>query len=369
MKILILTCSTGEGHNSAAKAVAEVFESRGVECEVTDPLSLSGKKTGNAVAAVYNKMISKIPILFGLIYKIGQLYDASPLPSPVYWANARHADKLYGYIKEHGFDAVVCPHLFPMQSMTEVNRKFEHVPSFGILTDHVAIPFYRETALDGYFASDERAKGQLIKKGIPKGRIFCTGIPVSPKFSSEISKAEAKAALEIPSDKKMIAVMSGGAGCGRIVRLSKRLDKVLDSSRVIYIFPGKNKKLKDRLEKHFSENDRVRIVGFTDKISQYIKAADVVLSKPGGLSTTEIAASGTPLVLMRAVSGCETGNVRYFTANGLAIHAGSIRRALAATCRLLDDGKLSERMVQNQKSVINRAAAEQIVNKVIEELS
>lgn len=369
MKILILTCSTGEGHNSAAKAVAEVLNSRGIECEITDPLSLSGKKTGNVVATIYNKMISKIPILFGLIYKIGQLYDASHLPSPVYLANSRHADKLYGYIKEHGFDAVVCPHLFPMQSMTAVKRKCEHIPSFGILTDHVAIPFYRETDLDGYFAPDEPTKGQLIKKGIPEERILCTGIPVSPKFSSEISNTEAKAVLGIPKDKRMVAVMSGGAGCGKIVRLTRRLDKTLDGSRVIYVFPGKNKKLKQRLEKRFSENDRVRIVGFTDKISMYIKAADVVLSKPGGLSTTEIAASGTPLVLMRAVSGCETANVKYFTANGLAIHSGSIRRAVEATCRLLGDGELSEGMVQNQKSVINRAAAEQIVNKVIEELS
>ena len=108
MKVLILTCSTGEGHNSAAQAVRAALESRGAVCQIKDPVSFASERMSQLTAELYNNLIRYKPALFGAVYRLGNLYASSHLPSPVYWANSRYAGQLRRYIEEGGFDAVVC---------------------------------------------------------------------------------------------------------------------------------------------------------------------------------------------------------------------------------------------------------------------
>lgn len=368
MKVLILSCSTGEGHNSAAKAISETLVSMNIDCTIMDPIVLKSKKVSNTVASAYNGLIRKAPGLFGIVYKLGSFYEWLRLPSPVYWANSKCAGELYEYIRNNQIDAVICTHIFGMQSMTAVRRKYGPVPCYGVLTDHTAIPFLSETDIDGYFVPDDGVVYQLKKKGIPEDRIYVTGIPVSRRFSIPITKEDARAALGIPKDKKIIVLMSGGAGCGKILKLCKRMCKSLDSSHLIYVFPGKNEKLRKKLETRFSGEDRVVTVAFTLEMHMYVKAADVVLSKPGGLSSTEIAVAGVPLVHLKAIPGCETCNMRYYTSSGLSLPGKSVKQAVAATEKLLIDTAASESMREKQRRLILSNAAQVIADRVIKEV-
>ena len=114
MKTLILSCHTGEGHNSAADAIYEELMSRDEDCKVVDALTFSGKKPNEIVTSSYNSLIVKAPNVFGWIYKAGDLYRSTRLTSPVYYANTLYAKNLLEYVNENQFDSIICTHLFPM---------------------------------------------------------------------------------------------------------------------------------------------------------------------------------------------------------------------------------------------------------------
>lgn len=369
MKILILSCSTGEGHNSAAKAVMDTLVAKGAECELLDPICFKSEKRMKTVASLYNNLISKAPFIFGIIYRLGKLYDFLKLPSPVAYANSKYAKPFSEYIVKNGFDAVVSSHIFAMQAMVAVREKHGvKIPVYCIMTDYTVIPFHKDAkTLDVQFASTEKGKQELIKKGFESEKICVSGIPVNPKFNIDITKSEAKAKLGIPEDKKVIMILSGGAGCGNMIKLCKKMDKSLSSDYLICVFPGKNEKLKSKLEKEFSTNDKIKVVGFTLDTNIYMKAAEVVLSKPGGLSSTEIAVANVPFVHLKAIPGCESYNIKYFTSSGLSLPGKTINSAVKQTLRLLNDTDLAEDVMRKQREYIPNNSADLIAQKVLEE--
>ena len=181
-----------------------------------------------------------------------------------------------------------------------------------------------------------------------------------------LTKSEAKEILAIPEDKRVISILSGGAGCGKIIKICRLMNKRLDSSHVICVFSGKNEKLKEKIEKEFGNSDKVKVISFTPDVNIYIKASDVTLSKPGGLSSTEVAAVRCPLVHLKAIPGCESYNIKYFTENGLSLPGKSVRSAVAQTERLLSDARLAEDIKTAQERLIQNYSAELIANKIIE---
>lgn len=366
MKILIATCSTGEGHNGAARAIAEKLGELNVPYEICDPLDFKSKRAARRASAVYARTIKYAPALFGAIYELGRLYDSFPLATPVYCANASYADEFYGYIKRGGFDCVVCTHLFAMQAITAVNRKFGcRIPCYGVLTDYVAIPFYKETDLDGYFVTHEEVRRQLVEKGVPRSKIHCSGIPVSGAIHTLGGRREARTRLGIPQDKAVISVLSGGAGCGKIVRLCKKLLNKFGNRAEIYAFPAKNARLYGRLNKKFGACENVKIIPFTCDLPLYIASSDVVLSKAGGLSSTEIAAAGVPLVHVKSIHGCETANRRYFAENGASVYCPTAGGAAEQVAKLLSDPAAAEEMRANQRRLIDAFAVDSIVQTVL----
>lgn len=368
-RVLILSCGTGEGHNSAAKAIEANLKEKDVFCEVKDVLSFRSEKAGGRAAGVYNTVIKKAPKLFGAVYTLGRLYDNLRLPSPIYKLNSAYAEKLYAYITVCGFQCIVCTHLFAMEAMTAVRRSFYLTARcYGVLTDYTMHPFIKDSDLDGYFVPNEQTRRQFVRKGFAKEKVFPTGIPVHPKFVCKTSKQEARERLNIPREKKVVAVMTGGAGCGRIVSLCKELASDTDGSHLIFVFTGRNGKLKQKLDGRFAHDRRFRTVAFTPDIGYYLNAADVVISKSGGLSSTEIAVMNVPLVHLKAIPGLETANLKYFSDNGLSFRADNVKAAVAGADRLLSDRALAEEMMEKQRRYIKAGATESLVGKITEEI-
>ncbi|MBQ9781579.1 MAG: hypothetical protein IJW26_00165 [Clostridia bacterium] len=365
MKVLILTCSTGEGHNSAAKAISHALNIKGIKNDVFDPISLSSEKIRDGVAGAYNGMIRKTPWLFGFIYNVGGLYEKTRLPCPVDFLNRKYAKNLSDYIQENGYDRVICTHLFPMFAMGEVNRRYKKVPSFCVLTDYTVIPFLSLTELDGYFVPTADQKKILAKKGIDQEKIFVSGIPTDPDFEKDLDKTDAKIRLGLNPDLKYISLLSGGAGCGKIVKICSLFSKKLPDGYAICVFYGKNQKLCKKLQKKFSSCNKIIPIGFTNQIAKYLKASEVALSKPGGLSSTEIAVSKTPFVHLKAIPGCESKNIKYFTENGLSLKGTSPKKAVEKTLFLINDKVKADSIVENQSRTILSRASYHIIEKVL----
>ena len=364
-KILILSCSTGEGHNSAAHAIETVLTRQGISCELADPVSFQSQRTQNMVASLYNDTIRKAPAIFGAVYKLGDMYCASKLPSPVYWANSRYSKALKEYILKNEFDAVICTHLYGMEAMTAIRKDSNFkIPSFGVLTDYVCIPFLEETDLTRFFVPNQETKDYLISKGKSENQVTVTGIPVNEMFTVHRSKEEARKLLNIDMDKHVFLVMTGGVGCENMESLCvKLLNGLLENDQMI-VLTGKNDALKEKLDKKYAGDSRICAVAFTRQVADYMAASDVMLSKPGGLSSTEAAAANIPLVHIHAIPGCETYNAKYFSQHGMSLYASSETDAVNSALSLAHNQQAAEDMMRKQREYIYPDAANRIVEEV-----
>ena len=199
MKVLLLSCNTGGGHNSAAKAIAEELLTHGEEAYVLDYLCLAGNGVSKLVGDGYVQIVKKTPLLFGLIYKLGMVISRLTRKSPVYYINGCMAKYLNSYLKEHPTDVLIMPHLYPAETVTYMKRKGMDLPvTIAVMTDYTCIPFWEETDCDHYILPHEALRKSCIKKGIPNEKIQTFGIPVAKNCRLKISKEEAqKRAMEM----------------------------------------------------------------------------------------------------------------------------------------------------------------------------
>lgn len=364
VKILILSCDTGQGHNSAANAVKEAFERRKVQCEVFDPLTLGGRKAAKLVSDAYTGMMKKMPSAFGVMYEIGDKYSQTGITSPVYRANSRYSEELKTYILDGDYTAVICTHLFPMEALTALKKKdLLDIPCFGVLTDYTCIPFFAETALDAYFIPHPDLISEMKAKGLG-GKIYPSGIPVSGKFSDHCKKSEARKKLGLDENLPMILVMSGGIGVGHISELCGEL-KANDEAFSACILCGKNTELLDNIRENFAADKRFVPLEYTDEVNLYMNSADVMISKPGGLTSTEAAVANVPLVQLLAYTGCELRNIEFFASRGLSLRAGNAKEASELAFMLIGDRKRADEIIAAQRANIPQNAADSIAETVI----
>lgn len=253
-----------------------------------------------------------------------------------------------------------------MEAMTAIYAKTKtKIPCYGILTDYTCIPFFEETNITGYFIPHEDLISEMVDIGLPKDHLFCTGIPVDEKFTEPISKEQARNCLSIPQDKKIVLIMTGGIGSGDAVTLCKELNSRMDDETFIYVLCGRNSDLKEKICKKFAQSSHIKALDFTKKVNLYMKAADVLISKPGGISSSEAATVGIPLIHTMAIPGCETKNAEFFESHGMSVNAPALDDAAKAAIDLIGSPTKSTRMIEKQKNVIHSDATEKIVSKIL----
>ena len=163
MHVLLLSCSTGEGHNHCARAVRQSLEAMGHETDFFDMLHLFGEPAPISVEGLLNVISTKAPNFFGLMYKAGERVSALGVTSPVYLVNTTYGDELCNLINQIDYDAVVCSHLFPMETLTYIRRNYDlRAKCYGILSDYTCIPFLAETELDAYFLPHEMVRARCL---------------------------------------------------------------------------------------------------------------------------------------------------------------------------------------------------------------
>lgn len=379
MDALILSCSTGGGHNAAGAAIREELEARGHQVTMMDPYELVSHKLAQEIANVYVKMVQRSPHLFGLVYYLGSLVRHVPGKSPVYYANIAVAKKLKEYLEEHPADAVIMPHLYPAELVTYLKRQGETLPlTVFVATDYVCIPFTEETDCDYYVVPGERQMKDFIRWKIPKEKLLPYGIPVARAFDETVTKREARRALGLSADedRKYILLTGGSIGAGDIHRniriLLNRLKKTHIDGKLIVVC-GNNERLYKQLEKEYVASDswkqklrrqakkyaslptawddegRVILLGRTKKMALYMRACDIFISKPGGLSSTEAAVAQVPYIHIRPIPGCETYNMRYFTKNGMSVGVKNPRWQLSSAVGKLWKPENVEKMQKKQR--------------------
>lgn len=367
MHILILSCNTGGGHNSAGRAVAEELRRRGHTADVVDFLALAGKKVSSYVSGTYIGMVKIAPAAFGCTYALGRAVSSAGhklgLRSPVYFACARVIPGLEAYLREHPCDAIVAPHTFPALALTEMKRRGIRLPlTLAVATDYTCTPFFEEEACDYTVIPSEGCADDFVRRGIARETLLPFGIPVSAAFSMRRTREDALRALGLDPLCKLIVVMGGSMGAGHIGSLARSILELTGERVHLVIICGSNKRLRDSMSERYKNNSRVEVIGRTDKVALYMAACDVFYSKPGGITSTEAATMGVPLVHMTPIPGCEPHNRRLFVENGMSVSGAAAHSQAAAGVRLLFDAKLRESLVREQHRFIRGNAAEDIAD-------
>lgn len=366
MKALILSCNTGQGHNTAGRAVLEALALRGVAAEMRDALAFGGHKTSSYVSGGYITIAQRAPQLFGQMYRVGATISNPRVKSPVYFANTLYAAKLRDYIISNGVDTVICPHLFPAEAVTFLRRRQGlRVRCYGVATDYTCTPFWEETDVDLFFIPHERLRAEYERKGFPPERLMVTGIPVSRAFRGRADRAEARRTLGLPQDKRLYLLMSGSMGFGDVPDIAGDIVRLGGEDAIVLVLTGHNERLTRRLRERFGGDGRVRPVGYTTQVALYMDACDVTLTKPGGLTSTEAAVKNVPFVHTAPIPGCETENQRFFGELGVALPTTTPLESAQAALLLGADEALRERMLACQRAQINARAADDIVDEML----
>lgn len=359
MEALILSCGTGGGHNAAGQAVAEELQRRGHHVKMMDPYELSSRKLADGIGNVYIRIAQRAPALFGFIYLLGEGYRRLPFRSPVYFINKKMAELLAQYLSEHPVDVIIMPHLFPAEILTYMKQHGMTVPkTIFIATDYSCIPFTEETECDYYVIPHIELKDEFLKRGIPEKKLLYFGIPTGAAFREEISKEEAKKRLDLSVEKHYILVSGGSIGAGSlekaIVLLSEYIKGQQDTEGIVIC--GNNRYLYQKLSKRRNHLPGIHLVSSTKKMALYMKACDVFLSKPGGLSSTEAAVSGTPLIHISPIPGCEMHNRRFFQMRHMCIAVNHMEKNLIPAIEYCKGKDVRRKMKTAQQTCINRNA-------------
>ena len=361
MDALILSCGTGGGHNAAGNAVTEELRRRGHQAAMFNPYTLHSEHLADRIDNFYIKAVQKAPAAFGAVYSAGQLYRRLPFRSPVYFANYGMVPVMEEYLARNHVDVIISTHLFPAEILTCMKQKGIHIPkTIFIATDYTCIPFTEETDCDAYVIPSEQLKQEFINRGMPGEKLYALGIPVSRRFSQKETRQDACRRQGLDPDKRYILAAGGSMGGGSIKKVIQTLANEAAKRRntELIVICGSNKKLYDEVKRY--NLPAVTVVGFTSDMAGYMKAADLFVTKPGGLSSTEAAVYGIPIVHVAAIPGCETYNARFFSGYGMSRFCNTSNRELADALKILDSETECETMIRNQRKLIRPDAAEQI---------
>ena len=348
MRTLILSCNTGEGHNSCAKAIQETYAAHGETCDIVDALQFISKRASQFISDWHSRIYRHAPKLYKAGYHTAEeRTSVFREGTTVYRYLTSGSEKLYHFILDGGYDNIICTHVFPALAMTAMlkHHPMPLVTSF-VSTDYTCSPSVENSELDYYFIPDISLTEEFVQCGVPREKLIDSGMPVKQAFYLNTDKAAAKAELGLPVDHQHLLVMCGSIGCGPIKELTEDLLIRLTSEQELTIVCGANEELFAKLERHFAHDPRIHIHGMVDYVPLLIHSADLFLTKPGGLSTSEAAACGVPMLLMDTVAGCEGHNLNFFLRQGIAVTADTPKHLADLAAALLADPEQLQKMAR-----------------------
>lgn len=323
VKVSILSITVGQGHNAASKALANYMRSEGHEVSILDTYKYLSPMIGLGVDKGYVFMGRFWPKLNETIYQDAEKHNGRrDMKASFPWAFADLTKtKMLKYLEDEKPDVVVCPIVMTaiiMTTLRDAGTINPDIKVIGIVTDYSLHPYWEYTTSDYFVAANELMMPSMIKRGIPREKILPTGIPVDPRFTRSISKKEARERCGLEQDKYTVLLSAGGMGFAGLVSAAEEIDKA-DNIQMVAIC-GTNAMLFNKINGMEFHNP-MHVRGFVDNMDEYMDAADIIVTKPGGLSTSEAIAKRKTILLSDPMPGVEYVNDAFLVNNSLAVHA------------------------------------------------
>ncbi len=343
-RILILSVTTGEGHNSAARALRGYLEGVGAECRILDAYECVSHAAKVLIDRAYLLGASRMKACYGIGYRMAEKrHGGADRRTFLRMFHTGYAKRLFRQIEEYRPDVIITTHCFAGLMLDIIRRRGweSHAKLMGVVTDFTVHPYWDECAsLDALVVASPLLEDEARNKGFDKARVFDLGIPIDPKFSAAAERREVRAACGLRPDANTVLVMGGSMGHGHFARTVRMID-ALELDLQIVCVCGRNVNAKKKLEA-FAKISRhsVLALGFVDYVDRLMDASDLIISKPGGLSTSEALAKRLPMLVIDPIPGHERRNRDFLVGCGVALSADNSRDAAALVRDFFTDDHL-----------------------------
>jgi processive 1,2-diacylglycerol beta-glucosyltransferase len=369
-RVLVLSASVGAGHLRAAQAVELALRQLDPEAVVknVDVLELTNAAFRRVYAKAYLDLVNKAPHVLGYFY---DLMDRPVSPRRTSDRLRLMAEKLnlrpfLRFLKSEPWDVIVNTHFLPAELIASLRKQGKlATPHLTVTTDFETHRLWVNQPCDHYFSATSEGAAYLRHWGVPAGDISVTGIPIHPVFSQPKDRAECLKRQGLAGDRPIIVQISGGFGVGPIEEIFRGILAIEVPVEVVVI-TGRNETAKHQLEAITApERHRVTILGFTDQIDELMAVADLVVSKPGGLTTSEILARGAAMAVVNPIPGQESRNSDFLLEKGAAVKINNIATLAHKLTPLLEDPSRLARLKENANRTGKPQAAFDIARRAL----
>ena len=370
-KILIFYASFGGGHLSAANSIKQCIDENfeGYETSLVDCMLYVNKPINKITTIAYKEMAKKFPWAWGEVYSHSHRGPMAHISST---ANNLMAKKLLKLLREYSPDIVISTHPFGSQMVSYLKALID-CKLATIMTDFAPHEQWLvgKEQVDYFFVSHEKMRQELINDNIPAEKVFATGIPISKRFLITYNREEIMHSFNLNLDKKVILFFGGGEfGLGReqTIKILKSFITHSSNHQIVAI-SGKNEKMKEAFEKLVSElhaEDIVKVLPYTTQVPELMSISDIVVTKPGGLTSTESLASGLPMVLINPIPGQEEENAQFLENAGVGIWLKPKENCDEIITELLNDENKLNRMRKNTELLAKKNSTMDICKTILQ---
>lgn len=359
-RILILSVSAGAGHTQAANAMEQTIQLNhpDIIVEHLDLMEIVPKPFKKFYVDGYLKLIDSYPQLWR------SLFEKTDVPDDNFFSQFRilfenlNTKKLKKYVQNFAPDEIICTHFLAAQALKNLKEKNSlHFNLSVIVTDYDVHQLWVYPFVDNYFVPSHLAYLRLIEKGVEQDKIYVTGIPIRPSFYESFDNEGIAKQFGLELNKNTILIMAGGAGIGNLEELTQL---VLDSEPHAQVLTlcGKNQKTFEKVAKLKEKYSNCHPIGFTSDVAKLMHFSQLVITKPGGLSTTECVTLEKPMLLISPIPGQEEINANYFMSKGvasLALNTLQIKNCLYELIECKDIKRMQNNYLNNSFSKENSA--------------
>jgi processive 1,2-diacylglycerol beta-glucosyltransferase len=317
------------------------------------------------VSEGYVKLVNHAPELWGMMFaKTDKPKAAQALNRvrAIFPSNSRH--RFGRYLKQFRPDVVLCTHYFPLETLNHLRRKRggPRPLAVSVVTDFEAHALWMDACVDLYCVAAEETKARLVARGAVEENVVVTGIPISAKFSARLDAKAVRKTLGLRDDLPVLLVPSGGFGMGPVGEILAELDKVERPFQNVVV-TGRNQELRRELAAQDRKHP-TRVLGFVTNMHELMAVADLIITKPGGLTSSEAMAMGKPLFILNPIPGQEAANSDFLLEHGAAAKVNRVEDLPYRIEQLLGSKKLAE-MGRAAKALGRPQAAREILNEVV----
>ncbi|MBL0349295.1 MAG: UDP-N-acetylglucosamine--LPS N-acetylglucosamine transferase [Elusimicrobia bacterium] len=328
--VAVLYASVGGGHGRAAQAVAAALREMrpGARIDVIDVLAHTNRAFRHFYGRAYFQVYAKAPHLIGYLY---DWLDRPPTSDNPLGDRFRrilqraNLSSFYDRLRSESWDAIINTHFLPAEIVAGLRRQgILRTPQATVVTDFDAHRLWVQSPTDRYFVASAEARATLRHWGVPAARVDVTGIPIDPVFSVPLSKEAARRRLGLDLGRRTVLQLAGGLGVGPVETVFRALLDIQQPLSLVVAAGTNDAAVRALGRVPAPPRHRVRVLKFRTDIDQWMAAADLVISKPGGLTSAECLARGVPLAIVHPIPGQESRNSDFLLEAGAAIKINTL---------------------------------------------